>query len=188
MAHSKKSRKVGQIGVPKIKSSRPVKTRPDKSEGKSKKTSGNKSGTRQQLHTEQSHHKKSVKKDEKHGSKKPIDLNKYKTSNEKNDAQVEDENQFPPILKYKTPQEELDAIESNQTLDDLLDKQSSTRLTPAEQAYVDQLTTRYADLCELLGISVEDDEQIEDEEFDESALNDDPYAHLDAIKTDDFKD
>ena len=188
MAHSKKSRKVGQIGIPKIKSSRPVKTRPDKSEGKSKKTSGNKSGTRQQLHTEQAQRKNTVKKDEKHGSKKPIDLNKYKSAEAKTSIENKSENEFPPILKYKTPQEEIAAIEGNQTLDDLLDKQSHERLTPAEQAYVEQLTTRYADLCELLGISVDEDEQPEGDDIDESAINDDPYAHLDAINPDDYKD
>lgn len=178
MAHSKKSRKVGKIGVSKANTPRPVKI-----ERKNRKTSGNKSGTRQQLESQEQANASRVKKDPKLGSKTPIDLNKYKDGAVSKPAKAE-----KPIV-YKTPREELEAIENNQELDALLEKQLEQKLSRSEQAFVDKLSARYRDLCELLGISVDadpEDDDLHDEQENEDL--DDPFARLDAIKIDDFKD
>lgn len=178
MAHSKKSRKVGKIGISKVISPRPVKTRPDQAEGKGKNTSGNKSGTRQNIQNPASDQNNKQKKDAKVGSKKPIDLEKYTAGAKSTPAKVE---QTQTEVKYKTPQDELDAIENNTELDALLEKQLEHTLSKSEKAYVDKMTKRYSDLCELMGISVDDDEE-------ENEDSDDPFAGLDAIRLDDFKD
>lgn len=178
MAHSKKSRKVGKIGISKVNSPRPVKTRPDQAEGKGKNTRGNKSGTRQNIQNPMSEQNNKQKKDAKVGSKTPIDLDKYKPGAKSTPAKAE---QIQTEIKYKTPQEELEAIENNTELDALLEKQLNQALSKSEKAYVEKMTKRYSDLCELLGISVDDDEE-------ENEDSDDPFASLDAIKLDDFKD
>lgn len=175
MARTKKSRKVGNIGVPKASTPRPVKT-----DTKRKRTSGNKSGTRQ-LIAEAINEKANRKanKDPKIGSKTPINLDKYKAG-----AKTIVEKPVKEVT-YKTPKEELTAIENNKELDALLEKQLDQNLTKSEQAFVDKMTKRYADLCELMGISVDD---IEDEEPQDTSEQDDPFAKLDAFKLDDFKD
>jgi ribosome assembly protein YihI (activator of Der GTPase) len=179
MAHSKKSRKVGKIGVSKVDSPRPVKTRPKAGEGKPKNTRGNKSGTRQQVALAQNDSNGKQKQDPKIGSKQAIDLDKYKSG--KAPKQAKAEQAAEPETVYKTPQAELDAIENNQELDALLEKQLNQSLSKSEQAFVNKMTDRYRILCDLLGISVDEDDQ-------ENDTMDDPFASLDAIKLDDFKD
>ncbi len=175
MAKRKKSRKVGLIGVRKENwPERPPKRVKTPSASKTK---GNESGTRQQLKQTNDAPQKNQKLDSKVGSKKPIDLNAYKPGAKKPVANT------PKVVKYKTPQDELNAIENNQELEALLEKQLSKPLTGSELAFVEKMTARYQDLCDLLGIKVEDDE-----ESDQISENDDPFASLDAIKLDDFKD
>jgi ribosome assembly protein YihI (activator of Der GTPase) len=180
MAKSKKSRKVGKIGVSKLDASKSPKTskksQPHTS-AKSRKASGNKSGTRQQLAEATQHKSKNQKQDSKIGSKKPIDINKYRNDN----TQVTKTNETAPTKpKYKTPQDELDAIENNETLAQLLEKQQSQALSSSDLAYVEKLTARHYELCEMLGIDTS--------ESDENETEVDPFAQLDAIKLDDFKD
>lgn len=174
---NKKSRKVGRIGIPKTDSPR----RPKPTE-RVKTTRGNKSGTRQQVADKQNSNTKKEKKDPRLGSKTAIDLGKYKAPftkpNEKKSSTTQ-------IKKYKNPQEELEAIESNEELDALLEKQASSSLTAAEQTFVDKLTRRYQDLCDLLGIEIDNDD---DQDKTQSSALDDPFSQLDAIKLDDFKD
>ena len=179
----KKSRKGGRIGIPKTDIPRHERDKPlEKSQVKVNKKRGNKSGSRQQLAELASNSTKNEKQDVRIGSKKAIDLNKYKPG-----AKVA----TPKIAKeavYKTPQEELEAIENNQALEALLEKQIDSKLTKDEQVLVDKLTSRYRELCDIVGIEVDeyldDDGSVTQGNTDE----DDPFAKLDAIKLDDFKD
>lgn len=171
----KKSRKIGQIGVPKANTPRPVKT-----EDRTRTKKGNKSGTRQQLTEVNPATIKNAQKNQKLGSKVAIDLSKYKSGVQTSHKTKEPENK---PLSFKTPQEELDAIEGDKELEALLEKQEIGKLTAAEQTFVNIKTSRYRELCELMGIDV--DEYNEDAEKE---IEDDPFAKLDAIKIDDFKD
>lgn len=163
MGKQKKSRKIGLIGVPKsdrnTKSSRPQK--------KPKKTSkGNKAGSRQAIQNE-SVRKNSTSKasNSKLGSKTPIDLSKYQNpSKSVNQAKKE----------LLSPEQELAQIERDAKLEKLLDK---SVLSHSEQTYVDNMTKRYAELCDILGINQEDEQK------DDS----DPFEQLDALNIDDFK-
>ncbi len=180
----KKSRKVGRIGIP--KSDRPRQDQSDRanetSQGRVNRKSGNKSGTRQQLKHANQAANKNDKQDDRVGSKKPIDLNKYKAGGK---VAVPKEKK---VVVYKTPQAEIEAIENNQELEVLLEKQIDGKLTASEQSYVDTLTTRYRELCDLVGIEV--DEYIDDDESLQQEIDDqdDPFSKLDAIKIDDYKD
>lgn len=181
MAKTKKSRKIGQIGVRKSNEPRrPSKAETGEPTAKSNKHKGNKSGTRQQLAESVLQNARKAKVDPKVGSKKPINLDAYK-SGSKNNVIAEKQSE----VSYKSPQEELEAIENNLELETLLEKQVEHDLTKAEQAFVSKMTTRYRDLCVLLGIDTDD--SAEDSETD-SEFKDDPFAQLDAIKIDDFKD
>jgi ribosome assembly protein YihI (activator of Der GTPase) len=173
----KKSRTEDRIGIPKSNAPRSINTveRP-------KAKTGNKSGSRQQIAEAILASNRKKKQDPRTGSKKPIDLSKYAHGQQETvDANVVS---AEPV-KYKTPQAELDAIEANKELETLLEKQEIGKLTAKEQGYVDKMSARYATLCELVGIDVDEYTQDADQKNDEE---DDPFAKLDAIKLDDFKD
>lgn len=173
----KKSRKIGQIGIPKQNSPRPVKT-----EDRARTKKGNKSGTRQQLTEIRPDANKNAQNDSKHGSKKAIDLSKY---GKQKDTHKVAEVVEPLPIKYKTLQAELDAIENDSELEVMLEKRENGKLTASEHAYVDAKTSRYRDLCKLLGIDVDDYNDEPDEEIEQE---DDPFAKLNAIKLEDFRD
>lgn len=178
MPRSKKTRKVGKIGVSKADKPESPK-RSSKSTAvtsKNRKTSGNKSGTRQQIAEAANIRVNKPKVDPKIGSKTPIDINKYRNGNkEKN--KLESAKDKP---RYNTPQDELEAIENNKELERLLEKQQNASLSKTELIYVENLTSRYQKLCEMLGIDTTEEDEIETE--------DDPFRQLDAIKLEDFKD
>ncbi|MDT0594802.1 Der GTPase-activating protein YihI [Glaciecola petra] len=178
MPRSKKTRKVGKIGVSKADKPQSSK-RSSKSTGftsKSRKSNGNKSGTRQQVAETENARPNKSKVDPKIGSKTPIDINKYRAGNKKPSKLVA----TADTPRYNTPQDELEAIENNKELEHLLEKQQHKALTKTELIYVDNLTSRYQELCEMLGIDISEEDEIETE--------DDPFAQLDAIKLEDFKD
>jgi len=161
---SKKSRKGGQIGTP--KSTIPIVRAPS---DRIRKKSGNKSGTRNSDVETAENARQNQKKDPRHGSKVPIDLLRHKKTS------------ITPIqekVSYRTPKHELDAIEADDKLQKLLDKQEKKSLTKLEQDYVDAKLARHLVLCEMLGIDITEEEE----------ENDDPLAGLDAISIDDFKD
>jgi len=160
----KKSRKVGLIGVRKTDAPR-IK----KEERLNKKTKGNKAGTRQQVAVEIEAKSKSAKQDPRIGSKKPIDLKRHLVNTTK---------KVEPKVKFKTPKQELDAIEADNKLQLLLDKQESKALTPSESDYVNTQLARHKVLCDLLGVSVDDEENEDDY---------DPLDDLDAISINDYK-
>lgn len=171
----KKSRKVGRIGIP--KSNEP---RPKKVEERPKAKKGNKSGSRQQMAESILASAKKEKKDPRSGSKQAIDLSKYAKG-----QKPQEKTKVPEKVVYKTPQEELNAIENDTELEALLEKQELGTIKASEQAYVDKVTARYRVLCELMGIDVDDYDQDAEKVFDDE---DDPFAKLDAIKMDDFKE
>ena len=175
----KKSRKIGRIGVRKSDVPKPVKK--ERNSNKANTTKGNKPGSRQQSSKEAKSTARKTKLDNRLGSKAPINLNKYKdgatlkTSN----------NHIAEKVVYKTPHDELEAIENDAELDALLAKQDEQTLNRSEQAYVDKMTRRYRELCKLSGIEV-DEYTTEDKQ--ENPQEVDPFANLDAIKLDDYKD
>jgi ribosome assembly protein YihI (activator of Der GTPase) len=167
MPREKKSRKVGKIGLTKTEAPRKPKRAPT---GKSKTTSGNKSGTRQQVAMNDANNKSGKNQgDPRIGSKTAINLTKY-------------ENKTASVVKKavaQSPQQELDAIEQDMKLEKLLSKQETKRLSSDEKAYVEGSLKRHKELCAVLGI---------DMESDEAETEIDPFAQLDAIRLDDFKD
>jgi ribosome assembly protein YihI (activator of Der GTPase) len=167
MARSKKSRKVGLIGVRKDPDFKPSENRKSDS-SRPKKHKGKPAGSRHNVEQKKVSGQKSVvNKDPRHGSKKPIQL--VKAAVTPTPAQKK---------KYATPAQELAALEADQRLSDLLDKLDDDKpLTREQQAYVDEKMARHRILCDLLGIVEEDDE---DDEMD-------PFDDLDAINIDDFK-
>jgi len=159
MPRHKKSRKVGKIGI--TKKEAPITS---KINNKHKTNKGNKPGSRQvdtpfaaKVTVSRS------KTDPRIGSKRKIDLSKY---DEKGSV----------AQKPLSPLDELNAIENDEKLEYLLEKQENNQLTSIEKKYVNDRLMRHRDLCELLGISEETDDEY------------DPFAALDAIKLEDFKD
>jgi len=170
MPRQKKSRKVGKIGITKTETPRKPKRAPSV---KSKTTAGNKSGSRQQVAFENASNKGSKQQgDHRIGSKKAINLGKYQ---EKSAIHAKKQ-------RYQSPQQELDAIEQDIKLEQLLAKKEAGRLNVEEKAYLDSSLKRHKELCDILKLD------IELEETEEIVAEIDPYAQLDAIKMDDYKD
>ncbi|MFT5276823.1 MAG: ribosome assembly protein YihI (activator of Der GTPase) [Glaciecola sp.] len=167
---NKKSRKGGPIGIP--KSSIPIVRTPS---DRTRKTSGNKPGTRNSEIETQIYRAHKARKDPRVGSKKPVDLLRHKNLASTKPAE--------PEIKYQTPKHELDAIEADEQLQILLDKQESKALSKAEQEYVDVKLARHLVLCGLLGIDPE--EGLEPEDIEQES---DPITSLNAFSIDDFTD
>ncbi|MBU2978455.1 Der GTPase-activating protein YihI [Alteromonas sp. C1M14] len=168
-SRSKKSRKIGMIGVRKDPDFKPEerKNKGKVNTPKSKRRLGNPAGSRNSVeNTQKSNKPTKVNQDPRHGSKKPVPLVKAPV---KTQAQK----------KYATPADELAALEADTKLASLLDKLDSDKaISRAEQQYVDEKMARHRILCDLLGITETDD--------DEDDV--DPLAQLDAISLDEFKD
>lgn len=170
MARSKKSRKVGLIGVRKDPDRKPGKPKPASAQ-KPKKHKGKPAGNRHNVEQSSSGHSQSKQaKDPRVGSKKPIDLTPPTASAPAKQTRAP---------KYATPEQELAALEADTKLAALLDKLDDDQaISKAEQAYVDEKMARHRVVCELLGITDYDDEEEDD---------DDPLDGLDAIDIDDYK-
>jgi ribosome assembly protein YihI (activator of Der GTPase) len=166
MAHSKKSRKPGSIGV--AKSDKP-KARVAKNAPKAKKPKGNQPGSRHSAGQTSIAPVSRAKQDPRLGSKKKIDL-----------TPVAKKTVTKPLKpKFATPAQELAALEADPRFNALLDKVDDGKVLGGEDLqFFEQSMARHKILCELLGISDEpDDEQDED----------DPFASLDAIDINDFR-
>lgn len=162
MAHSKKSRKPGSIGVAKTNTNTRSKNQP-----KVKKPKGNQPGSRHSVSQNQTQHISSGKKDPRLGSKKKIDLNPKPVTKAAT---------LKP--KYATPAQELAALEADARLASLLDQVDDGKiLDKDDQTYLDTAMARHQILCDLLGISSEAEPEDED----------DPFASLDAIDINDFR-
>ncbi|WP_339900701.1 Der GTPase-activating protein YihI [Paraglaciecola polaris] len=169
MPRKKKSRKIGQIGTPlapKVKR-KPAATAPKRN----KKTLGKPSGTRNNPEQTSTSNKqgKSIK-DPRIGSKKPIpliidDAPRVKTAKP----------------KFFSPAQELESIEQNERFGLLLEKlDADESLSKEERIFVNKLTARHQELCDLLGIANEDDSAADPSE-------DDLYAQFESIDINKFK-
>lgn len=159
----KKSRKVGQIGIRSVpKDQRKTTVSP----AKPKKKLGNPSGSRHSAKQDTTNNAPgSQPKDPRVGSKKAVPLIVEAKSQPK---------QAKP--KYFSPKHELKAIEDDEKLANLLDRvDNGYSLKPEQQKYVDEKLARHRQLCDLLGIEVEEPE--EESSFDEE----DPFSRFEAI-------
>lgn len=168
----KKSRKVGLIGVRKQADNKIVRTASDRP----KKKTGRPAGSRHSQADEKNNGKTNTADlDPRTGSKKLISLL----------AEPKQSNTKTVKKKFFSPREELDALESDNQLQALLDKlDNGDKLSHQQQAFVDTSLARHKVLCKLLGL---DQEEEEEEDNDSKNANDDPMAALDAIKLDDYK-
>lgn len=166
MGKKKKSRKVGLIGTPKSpKGHSPL------SNSKSKKgNNGNRAGSRQHLASDTPKNKENTKRNPKLGSKKAIDLSRYKSRPSLSEAFFG--------KTFFSPTQELEAIEAHALLNELLEREPN-QLNSEELEFVDKMTARYQQLCSMLGI--------EDETLEEEEQARDPLSELDAIKINDYK-
>lgn len=167
MPRKKKSRKVGLIGVPLApKAQRKPKQKPSDAQKKARTTLGKPSGTRN--NPEQTSSKLQQPKgrlDPRIGSKKPVPL-------------IIDEKPAKTPLKTKffSPAKELESIEQNERFHTLLDRlDTGQSLSREEQTFVNTLTHRHKELCELLGIRDDESEEPKDKPLD------DLYAQFEAI-------
>ncbi len=142
MPRKKKSRKVGQIGIPKASntSSRKVK------EKRIKKPKGKPAGSRNSEIQETGGKPTQAKNlDPRHGSKTPIDL--FKSAATKQEKPIEK-------VKYFSPEKELEALENDPRFIELADKSdSNTKLTREESHYLQGKLSRHKELCEMLGLN-----------------------------------
>ncbi|BDX04488.1 Der GTPase-activating protein YihI [Planctobacterium marinum] len=150
MPRVKKTRKVTQSAPrPKV---RPTENAPKRNKKLNGKAPGNRNSLKDGNPGGNQPGNTADKKDRRLGSKKKISL----LSNEK----AEQNNNKRLIPKFKTPQEELNYIENDTRLQALMDKMDDGQsVDKTEELYVDQLLARHKTLCELLGISVDADEE-----------------------------
>lgn len=164
MTRKKKSRKIGQIGVRK-QDTRPENKTPNLRKKKAPK--GQKSGSRNSLMEESTlvtSSTQTAKKDPKLGSKKKIEL----TKSVKQEAPVKKpvQNDRKPEVKLTkvvqpelTPEQELEALENDEMLIDLAERvEDGELLTGKDAKYFNKHMARYDELCELLGIEEEDED------------------------------
>ena len=152
MPGRKKSRKVGQIGKPKPKSF--TRHSDEHSSVRKKSTLGNRPGSRHSApQTSTKPNTVTVKVDPRLGSKKPIPL-----------CLQPNPDTAPSKPRHFSPQQELDVIENDQRLSQLLERvELGEDLSDEEADYFETKMARHAQLCELLGI---DSEQEDDPDFD----------------------
>ncbi|MFT2092821.1 Der GTPase-activating protein YihI [Paraglaciecola sp. 2405UD69-4] len=170
MPRQKKSRKVGQIGTPKTTTNVRKPT-----EKRIKKPKGKPAGTRNsEVIISKDSGKLHVSKDPRHGSKKPIQL-----------VEVKSAPKAAPKAKIRSfsPAQELAELEQDVKLSILLEKEETgTKITREEQQYMNEKLARHKVLCELLGLTDDENEKTNNE--NSSNL----YNDLDAFNIDDFKD
>lgn len=168
MPRKKKSRKVGQIGVPSV----PKEARKPRAPSvKTKKRKGNAAGSRHSAGQDSTAQASKQQQDSRVGSKKPVQLI------------VEPKPKASAKPRYFTPAQELEAIENDQRLSQLLDKlDRNAKLSVADQLFVDERMARHKALCDLLGV------QPESEQKQKSTDEVDLFDKFDAIDIDDFKD
>jgi ribosome assembly protein YihI (activator of Der GTPase) len=214
MSRSKKSRKPGGAPTAKPKLS---KQELEKVEKRSRKTTGKVAGNRQkEAQPDQTeNNQKNANKDPRLGNKTPIVLGKIITKAEK--AKVEKAKQVKakqnsdksaPIASVRfvenidvelseaqeiakkalTPEQELDAIEQDETLQTILAKQEDDiALTEEEVNYYNDMMDRHQALSAELGLDDEDDADDSDES-NGSDNEDDLWDKLDSPNFSDFED
>ena len=181
MTRQKKSRKVAEVRV-KSKDTRSEKTTQDR---RKKAPKGQKAGTRNSLVEDQQTviSSSNVKKDPKHGSKKPISLT-TSTPKQSIEKEIIHSTQKPAATLKKAKADaipadvELTDIESDETLIKLVERvEDGELLTGKEAKYFNKLMDRHAELLKILGV--------EEDELDEE---DDPIEGLKSNQWDDLLD
>ena len=214
MSRSKKSRKPGGAPTAKPKLS---KQELEKVEKRTRKTTGKVAGNRQkEAQPDQTeNNQKGANKDPRLGNKTPIVLGKLITKAEKDkvekakqakakqkslksapiasvrfventDVELSEKQEiFPAVL---TPEQELDAIEQDETLQTILAKQEDDiALTEEEVNYYNDMMDRHQALSAELGFD-EEDESDDSDELTGSGSEDDLWDKLDSHNLSDFKD
>jgi ribosome assembly protein YihI (activator of Der GTPase) len=209
MSRSKKSRKPGGAPTAKPKLS---KQELEKVEKRTRKTTGKVAGNRQkEAQPDQTEsHQKGANKDPRLGNKTPIALGKLITQAEKDKAEKAKQKSLKsaPIASVRfvenvdvelsekqeiisaalTPEQELDAIEQDETLQTILAKQEDDiALTEEEINYYNDMMDRHQALSAELGFD-EEDESDDSDELTGSGSEDDLWDKLDSHDLSDFQD
>lgn len=178
MSRTKKTRKTGPIGVQKSS------TKQNGEDGKKpKKSSGKISGSRNSAHLKETSVANTGGKqtDRRIGSKTKIKLVADPVSVKKKD------NSSLSKPRFSSPKEELEYIENDKRFNTLLDRQEqNSDLSHEEIEYVEQCLKRHRVLCELLGISLLDEEQTDATESDTTETDNDLLEQLENPTFKDF--
>ncbi|WMO15030.1 Der GTPase-activating protein YihI [Pseudoalteromonas piscicida] len=192
MTRKKKTRKVAANGTPRLSKEKLQALRALK-EQRSKKTKGKKPGSRNApeiLVKEQSN--TTTNKDPRVGSKKPISL-VAEPQPTKSNTQPEMKRHLQPQVKLTTavetltPEQELEQLENDERLMALLERHERGELLTGKDAkYFNRGIARHQELCEILGIDdeFEEDDMLEDDPMDQFMSNDLANEWLD----DDFEE
>ncbi|MCF7517551.1 MULTISPECIES: Der GTPase-activating protein YihI [Pseudoalteromonas] len=170
MSRKKKSRKIPSNGPVRLSKEKLREMRALK-EQRVKKTKGAKAGTRNAPDAlkDDKATTNSQPKDKRTGSKKPVSLVAPKA-----EPKVEMKRNLKPMVELKkvnepelTPEQELEALESDERLLKLVERHERGELLTGKDAkYFNSRIARHQALCELLGIEDEDDDYEDDFEDD----------------------
>ncbi|WNC72426.1 Der GTPase-activating protein YihI [Thalassotalea psychrophila] len=190
MSRTKKSRKPGRARS----ISEPNKNIIEEKEPRTRKTSGNKAGTRQQVAFVKTSQPDDVKdKDPRIGSKKPIDLGVASTPVKQTKPKTKAVQQPIAAIKdvevdnteIEALEKELFAIEDNEELQILAARaEAGEELTEQEAQTLSASFDRYEELLAALGIETEDD----DEEYEDEDSEDKLWDKLDETDFSEFKE
>ncbi|MFC3032969.1 Der GTPase-activating protein YihI [Pseudoalteromonas fenneropenaei] len=178
MTRKKKSRKVGGTGVPRLSKEKLQALRAER-EQRVKKSKGLKAGSRNSQEAKKPLEKANGGKnqDARVGSKKPVALVPQQVAQVDGQEVQFNRSAMPQVTLRKvappslTPEQELAQLENDERLMALIDKHERGELLTGKDAkYFNKSIARHQELCEILGI---DDEMEEDE-----LLEDDPLAQF----------
>ncbi|WP_440054408.1 Der GTPase-activating protein YihI [Pseudoalteromonas sp. T1lg65] len=170
MTRKKKTRKVASNGTPRLSKDKLKELRALK-EQRSKKLKGKKPGSRNAPAVKAVDDGKASKNtDPRVGSKKPIALVAGTTSSNENNQpelkrHLQPQVQLRKVQETLSPEQELEQLENDERLMALLDRHERGELLTGKDAkYFNRGIARHQELCELLGI---------DDEFEEQDMQDD---------------
>lgn len=173
MTRQKKNRKIALNGTPRLSKEKLRELRAIK-EQRTKKHKGAKPGSRnaQEANIETSVTTNNARKDERVGSKKPIALTPEITrpvEEPKLQRHLTPQVELKKVKETLTPEQELHQLENDERLMALLDRHERGELLTGKDAkYFNRLVARHQELCDLLGI---------DDEFEEQeVIENDPLA------------
>ena len=167
MTRKKKSRKTTSLnGTPRLSKEKLQQLRAMKEQRK-KKPKGAKAGSRNAQESKldvTTNDNGGTKKDQRIGSKKPISLvpqaKSEQTSEPKMMRHLKPQVELKEVKPTLTPEQELEQLENDQRLMSLLDKHERGELITGRDAkFFNKSVARHQELCELLGIDDEFEEQ-----------------------------
>jgi ribosome assembly protein YihI (activator of Der GTPase) len=181
MTRKKKSRKVAQTGTPRLSKEKLLELRALKDQRK-KKSKGAKAGSRnapEALKEDKQVTAGSSNKDKRLGSKKPISLKpetaKPESAEPKMMRHLKPQVELKEVKPSLTPEQELEQLENDPRLMKLLEQHERGELITGKDAkFFNRSVARHQELCELLGIDdeFEEDDIIEDDPL-ENFMSDD---------------